>query len=208
MIKIAKSFEEYKKCFLEENSKVNLLSKNEEKFLFEKHIYDSLAIKLLFEKYNIFPKNLLDIGCGGGFPCVPIAIEFPEIKVVGIDSIQKKITAIENIKTKLHIDNLTTICNRVENIKEKNFDIITSRAVAELGKISNYALPILKNGGYFVAYKSKKVQEEISSAMTILKTYNAEIIDIIEYTLPLEEIYQRNLVIIRKNSTKNKENII
>ena len=193
--KITADFSKYKNVFLEENAKLNLISKNDEKVLFEKHIYDSLAIKLFFEKYKINSANLLDIGCGGGFPCVPIAIEFPQINVVGIDSIKKKINAINSMKAKLELSNLSTICDRVENIKNQKFDLITSRAVADLAKISAYALPLLKKRGYFVEYKSKKALEELESAKPILKGH--KVIDIINYTLPLEEVYERNLIIIQ-----------
>ncbi len=142
--------------------------------------------------------NLLDIGCGGGFPCVPIAIEYPNLKVTGIDSIKKKINAVENIKSKLKLDNLTLICGRAENLKNIKFDIIVSRAVADLSKISQYALPILNEGGYFIAYKSKKADEEIIKANECLNKYNSEIIDIINYTLPMEEPYERKLICIKK----------
>lgn len=191
-------FGEYKRVFLEENAKLNLISKNDEKVLFEKHIYDSLAIKLFFEKYGIKKANLLDIGCGGGFPCVPIAIEFPSVNVVGIDSIRKKINSINAIKDALQLNNLLTMCDRVENIKNKSFDVITSRAVADLAKISEYALPLIKKNGYFVAYKSKKALEELEGAKEVLKKYNAKVVDIINYTLPLEEVYERNLIVIQK----------
>ena len=195
-INITADFTEYKRVFLEENSKRNLISKNDEKFLFEKHIYDSLGIKLFFEKYNIHSAKILDIGCGGGFPCVPLAIEYPEFKITGIDSIKKKIDAINEIKNQLKLDNLSTICDRVENIKGQKFDIITSRAVADLSKIAEYALPLLKHNGYFVAYKSRKTQEEIGNATNILKRYNAEVKAILTYILPMEEVYVRNLVVI------------
>lgn len=195
-IEITADFEKYKEVFLEKNSKLNLISKNEEKFLFEKHIYDSLGIKLFFEKYNIKRADILDIGCGGGFPCVPIAIEYPEFKVTGIDSIRKKINAVKDIGKDLNLQNLEVICDRVENLKGRKFDIITSRAVAELGKICEYALPLLKKGGYFIAYKSRKTREELGNAQKILKKYNAKVLDIITYTLPLEEVYERNLVVI------------
>ena len=191
---VEKDFTEYKKVFLEENSKLNLISKNDEKFLWEKHIFDSLAIKLT-DKLND-GQTLLDIGCGGGFPCVPIAIEYPAVNVVGIDSIRKKINSINNIKEKLGLTNLTTICDRAENIKDRKFDVITSRAVAKLQKISEYALPLLKSDGYFIAYKSKKSSEEIGEAKSVLKKYNAKVLDIIDYTLPLEEHYERNIIVI------------
>ena len=189
-------YENYIAAFLHENSKVNLISKNDEKFIWEKHIFDSLAIEKFFEKYQE-PTNILDIGTGGGFPAVPIAITYPKINVFAIDSIRKKINAVNNIKTELNIENLTTICDRIENINEK-FDVVTSRAVASLDKICELALPKLENGGYFVAFKSRKTEEEIISAQKILKKYNSEIIDIIEYTLPLDENFTRNLIIIKK----------
>ena len=189
------NFENYINVFLEQNSKLNLISKNDEKFLWEKHIFDSLAIEKFFEKYTI-GKNLLDIGTGGGFPSVPVSLAYPQIEVYGLDSIRKKINAIENIKQELNIKNLHTICDRAENVKQK-FDIITSRAVATLDKITSYAMPLLNKDGYFVAYKSVRAQEEISAAQKILKKYRAEIIDVIEYDLPLEENHTRNLIVIK-----------
>lgn len=197
-IKIKSDFTEYKKAFLEENSKHNLISKNDEKVLYEKHIYDSLAIKLFFEKYSIDKAKILDIGCGGGFPCVPVAIEFPEMDISGVDSIRKKIASVETISEQLGLKNLELICDRVENLKNRKFDIVISRAVADMAKISEYALPLVKKGGYFVAYKSKKALEELDGAKSVLKKHNAKVVDIIEYTLPLEEVYERNLVCVKK----------
>lgn len=190
-------FSDYIKVFLEENSKLNLISKNEEKFLWEKHIYDSLAIEIFFEKYGRDFKTLLDFGTGGGFPSVPIALAYPEIKVTALDSIRKKIAAVEDMKQRLKISNLETICDRVENLHTK-FDLVTSRAVASLDKIVEYAIPHLKRDGYFITYKSRKTEEEIKTAKKILNKYKAEIVDILEYALPLEENYTRNLIIIRQ----------
>ncbi len=193
---IKSDFTDYSKAFLEENAKINLISKNDEAVLFEKHIYDSLAINLFLKKYKIKKGELLDIGCGGGFPSIPIAIEHQELNVTGLDSIKKKINANINIKNTLGLDNLSLICDRVENLKNKKFDIITSRAVADLGKISEYALPLLKKNGYFIAYKSQKAKDEIEKALPVLKHFKAEVKDIINYRLPLEEIYDRNLIVI------------
>ena len=191
-------FTDYIKAFLNQNSKLNLISKNDEKFLWEKHIFDSLSIEKFFEKYKPSGSKLLDIGTGGGFPSVPTALAYPDIEVFALDSIRKKINAIENIKAVLNIQNLHTICDRAENIKDK-FDIITSRAVAPLKIIIGYAMPLLNKNGYFVAYKSIRTEEEIKEAKNILKKYNAEVTDIIKYDLPLEENHTRNLIIIKNN---------
>lgn len=191
-------YQEYMKIFLEENSKVNLISKNDEKYLWEKHVFDSLAIENFFEKFDTSKiKTILDIGTGGGFPSIPIAITYPHLKVTALDSIAKKIRAVQTIKDKLNIENLEPICTRVENLDSK-FDMITSRAVSSLKNICEYALPKLKKGGYFVAYKSRKTPQEIEEANSILKKYNSKIVDIIEYSLPLEENHERNLIVILK----------
>lgn len=188
-------FKKYIEIFLEENSKVNLISKNDEKYLWEKHIFDSLSLELFFKKYGE-PKTLLDIGTGGGFPSVPVALCYPNIKVTALDSISKKIRAIQTLKDKLDIKNLELQCVRVENYNKK-FDVVTSRAVASLDKICEYALPKLNKDGYFAAFKSKKALDEIKSAEKILKKHNAKVIDIINYDLPTEEKLQRCLIVIK-----------
>ena len=196
-----KLFEEYMRIFLEQNSKINLLSKNDEQFLWEKHIFDSLAIERFFDKYDIKDlagKQLLDIGTGGGFPSVPVAIKHPELKVTALDSIHKKINAIIEMKTLLNLKNLETVCDRAENIKDKKFDYITLRAVTSLKKFLPIAIPLLKKNGFLIAYKSVKVNEEIDEAKFEIEKYSVKITDIIPYNLPLKENYTRNLVIIQK----------
>lgn len=191
-------FNDYISSFLKQNNMLNLISKNDEKFLWEKHIFDSLAIKYFFEKYSVKADSitLLDIGTGGGFPAVPIALKYPNIEVYALDSIRKKINAIENIKQDLAINNLHTICDRAENLNRK-FDIITSRAVAPLKVIVEYAMPLCN--GYFVAYKSLRAAEEIAEAKNVLKKNKAEVVDVIEYDLPLAENHTRNLVVVKKS---------
>jgi len=192
-------YAKYMNLFLEENSRVNLISKNDEKYLWEKHIFDSLAFGNFYKKYIKEQKKLqlLDIGTGGGFPALPIALTYPDIEVTALDSIGKKIRAVETIARSLNLKNIHPLCMRAENL-DKEFDIITSRAVSSLKNICGYALPKLKKSGYFVAYKSRKAPEEIEEATPVLKKYNAKIIDIIEYDLPLEEKITRNLIIISK----------
>ena len=192
-------FDKFKEVFLAKNKVLNLISKNDEKYLYEKHIFDSLSIDLFFEKYGNKKnfKTLLDIGTGGGFPALPIAIAHPELEVYGIDSIKKKILAISEFAQELDLKNFYTICDRVENLKNQKFDIITSRAVARLELIAKYALPLLNKHSFLIVYKSKLVNEEIKEAEPFLKKSKAKIVDIIDYKLPLEEIYERKLVIIK-----------
>lgn len=210
-INISKEQEEilnrYQKLFLEYNKNVNLISKNDESCLFQKHIFDSLAFNLFYQKYikqnNI---NLLDIGTGGGFPSVPISLLYKNIDVTAIDSINKKIKFIENLKAILNINNITPICSRIEAIDKNNkYNVVVSRAMAELRVILEYAIPYIKTGGYFIAYKSIKADEEIKNAQKALEILNAKIIDKIEYSLPLREETKRTLIVIKK--LKNTPNI-
>lgn len=195
---ICSDYEKFKAVFLEQNSKLNLVSKNDEKLLYEKHFYDSLSIKLFFEKYNYKPETILDIGTGGGFPSVPIAFEFKDISVVGIDSIRKKIAAVQSISDNLGLTNLSLINDRVENIKGESFDLITSRAVAKIDILVKYAYPLLNKGGYMVFYKSKSVNEELDEAINTIRSYGLKILPAIEYDLPLEDVYKRTLVIFKR----------
>ena len=194
---IKSDFSEYMKIFLGENSKINLISKNEEKYLYEKHIYDSLAIKLFFDIYGL-PQKLLDIGTGGGFPAIPLAIEYPQINVVALDSRGKKIASVNNIAQKLGLKNIKCINDRVENYTDSSFDVIVSRAVGKVDKLIEYSYPILKKGGFLVLYKSKEYNNELDAAKDIIRKNHLKILPVIEYDLPLEENYKRVLVVFKK----------
>lgn len=198
-----KMFEKYMTFFLEKNAHTNLISKNDEKLLFEKHIFDSLAIDKFMKTQNLEGLNrLLDIGTGGGFPSVPISILYENLNVFPLDSIAKKINIIEEIKTELDLKNLYPMCDRAENLQlkknPKKYDYVTTRAVAPVEAILKYAMVNLKTGGYFVAYKSKKAMDELKEADKTMKRLGAKVVEIIEYTLPMEELYERNLIVFKK----------
>lgn len=191
----AEIFDKYARIFLEKNSRINLISKNDEKLLLEKHIFDSLAINLFLKPQK--GQNILDIGTGGGFPSVPIALLYDDLDVFALDSIRKKIKVIAELKEELNIQNLHPICERAEKISEK-FDYVTTRAVSSLDTVLKYAIPLLKQGGYFIAYKSKKATDELKEAEKTIKKLNLKLVKIIEYNLPLEENHERNLLIFKK----------
>lgn len=198
--KFVSFIELFKSC----SKKINLISSNDTEVLFEKHIFDSLAFNLFYEKYlsHILPLKLLDIGTGGGFPSIPLAIFYEDFNITPLDSVNKKINFINYAKEKLKLYNVTPVCSRVEDLPlfyKNGYDISVSRAVADLRIILEYAVPFLKTGGYFAAYKSVKAEEEIKNAHNALKILNSEIVDIIDYKLPLSEENTRKLIIIKKN---------
>lgn len=183
------------------NAHTNLVSKNDEAVFFEKHIYDSLAMNLFLKKYGIKDFKMLDIGTGGGFPSLPIAIFYDKAKILAIDSISKKIGFVELAAKELQLVNLTPASKRAEDLNEadkESFDIVTSRAVAQLNVLLEYAIPYLKVGGYFVAYKSQNSDAEIENAKNALKVLNAKVVDEIEYKLPNLQEHNRKLIIIKK----------
>lgn len=198
-------FDKYVSLFTEYNFHTNLISKNDMKFLFEKHIYDSLAFNLFVKKFNM-PDNIIDIGTGGGFPSVPLSLIYDKTKIYAIDSIAKKINFINTVKNELNIKNLFPVNSRIENLPveyRNNFGVVTTRALGKLSLILEYAAPYIKKNGYFVAYKSIKSDSELNMAESVLKKYNIKLVDIIDYKLPLKESYDRKLMIFCKNNDKD-----
>lgn len=195
-------FSIYEQLFKDYNSKVNLISNNDEKVLFEKHIFDSLAFNLFYKKYFDDNKlNILDIGTGGGFPSLPISLVYKNINVTALDSINKKINFIKYAKEELELNNINPVCSRVEDLDvslKSSYDVVVSRAMAELRMILEYAIPYVKVGGYFVAYKSIKFEQEIQNAKNALKVLNSKVVDIIEYSLPIVDENKRVLLVIKK----------
>ena len=195
------AFEKWEKLSLEYNSHTNLMSRNEIPNLFEKHIYDSLSI-VLWDKFlpllNAkndygFAVKLMDIGTGGGFPSVILALAFPELTVIANDSRQKKIKFIELAKENLELENLKILYGRAEDFPCQNADIVTFRAVGKIKDILPLAKRHAAQGGKAVFYKAKDVQTEISEALKTHKNLKAP--DIVPYSLPIDVEHDRNLVI-------------
>ena len=202
-------FQDYEKLFKFYNSHTNLISKNDENVFFEKHIYDSLCLSIFFNKYNLAQDiKLLDVGTGGGFPSIPLAIIYPEMQIYPLDSIAKKIGFIELVQKELRLENLHPLCKRAEDLNrdfKNSFDVVTSRAVAYLNTLLEYTVPFVKTGGYFAAYKSKNAQEELASAKNAMEVLKCELTEIISYNLPLENDYTREFLIFKKNNNTTKD---
>jgi 16S rRNA (guanine527-N7)-methyltransferase len=147
------------------NSKINVISRKDIDSLYEKHVLHSLTIAAIFD----FPKGLqiIDIGTGGGFPGVPLAIFFPEVKFHLVDSVGKKLKIIEAVKEAIDLPNITTQHTRVEEIKNRKFDFVVSRAVAPLKDLWTWSKPLLKNNQFTV--DGPKGEEVYKSGLICLK---------------------------------------
>jgi 16S rRNA (guanine527-N7)-methyltransferase len=136
-------FERLGKLYEEWNARINVISRKDVEHLYTRHILHSLAIAKVcaFEP----GAKVVDIGCGGGFPSVPLAIMFPETEFVGVDSIGKKIRVVEGVAAGADIQNLRAVNCRAEQLGEK-FDYVVSRAVTEMARFMPWAWGLLRAG--------------------------------------------------------------
>jgi 16S rRNA (guanine527-N7)-methyltransferase len=125
------------------NSRINVISRKDMEHLYTRHILHSLAIAKVC-RFEAGAK-VIDIGCGGGFPSVPLAILFPDVEFVGVDSIGKKIRVVEGVAKSANINNLRALNCRAESVGEK-FDYVVSRAVTEMSRFMPWAWPLLRKG--------------------------------------------------------------
>ena len=138
-------FAALKQLYTEWNEKINVISRKDINNFYEHHVLHSLAIATQFE----FKKGaeIIDLGCGGGFPGVPLAIFFPETQFHLVDSINKKLKVANEIATAIGLQNITIQHTRAEEIKNRKFDLVVSRAVAPLKDLWFWSKPLLKKGG-------------------------------------------------------------
>jgi len=184
--------------YKEWNSKINVISRKDIDSLYEKHVLHSLSIATVFD----FKKNtsVLDIGTGGGFPGIPLAIFFPDAYFHLVDSIGKKIKVVEAVAAAIGLSNITTQQIRAEEIKNKKFDVVVSRAVAPLKELWKWAKPLLKrddswqltddrtNANGLISLKGGDLKQEINEC-----NYKPAITEI-EKLFPLEYFHEKYLL--------------
>lgn len=187
----------YMNLLLEWNEKINLTAIIDPKEIILKHFVDSLTIA----KYIKDDEKLIDVGTGAGFPGIPLSIVKENTDIVLLDSLNKRINFLEEVKENLKLENITTIHGRAEefgkNKKEREtYDIATSRAVAPLNILLEYLLPLVKVGGKAICMKGSNI-EEIENAKNALEILGGKIEKIEEITLPNSDI-KRNIIIVKK----------
>jgi 16S rRNA (guanine527-N7)-methyltransferase len=154
----------FRDFLLEENRKTNLIAKSQKDKIWMRHIHDSLRILALLNGKE--PIKILDIGSGGGFPGIPLAIATKnlDIQYTLIESIKKKSVFLESARKLLDLSNVKVINKRVENLKNVEFDIITCRALAKLTQIFNYSHHLTKQNTVFLLHKGINIVDEINEA--------------------------------------------
>lgn len=185
--------EEFYNILIEENKKINLTRILEKEDVYLKHFYDSLTIVKVvdFSKIN----TLCDVGSGAGFPGIVLKIVFPNLKVVLIDSLQKRVNYLNRTIKSLGLENIKAIHTRSEDYKE-TFDLVVARAVARLDKLINWCSHLIGKNQLFVAMKANVDDELVGIDKTLTKN-NCLVENIEKFNLPKENS-NRALVLIRK----------
>lgn len=193
-------FMKYYELLVEWNKVMNLTGITEFDEVMRKHFLDSLSIvKAIEKKENI---RVLDVGTGAGFPGIPLKIMFPEWDVVLLDSLNKRIKFLNEVIEKLGLEKICTIHGRAEDFARKEeyrekFDLVVSRAVANLSSLSEYCLPYVKERGAFVSYKASNVEEEVKEAKKAVAVLGGNLEKIVEFQLPDTDI-DRTMLVIQK----------
>lgn len=176
-------FELLTKLYFEVNSVINISALRTEADVYIKHYLDSIY------PYKHFKGTCCDVGCGGGFPCIPLAI-VTGLSFVGLDSVGKKLTLINRCVKEMGLNNISAVHARAEDLAKqgKRFDTVSARAVSDVDKTLSYCAPLAKNGGKIILYKT---QNDTKAKSDTEKKYNVKLIQSEDYTLFSTDIKRR-----------------
>lgn len=173
----AAAFNRYAEMLRERNEKINLTAITEPEEVKVKHFLDSCSAAELLPG----GASVLDIGSGAGFPGLPLKIVRPDLTVTLLDSVNKKVAFVSDVVAELKLSGVTAVHARIEDFPHKGeYDAVVSRAVAELSTLAEYALPFVKIGGAFIAYKSEKAESEAEAAASAITLLGGRIREIRE----------------------------
>lgn len=203
----AQILEKLSSHMLEVNEHLNLTAIKDEDGVILKHLVDSSACVPFIKK----GARLCDIGCGGGFPSLVIAILRGDVSVLGVDSVAKKVKYVGDTAELLGLDNVEISSRRAEELGQdkdyrESFDVVTARAVARLNVLCELCLPLLKVGGTFISMKSQTTFEEIEEAKNAISLLGGSLEDVSRYKLTDgNEVLDRTIILIKKVKPTDKK---
>ena len=190
--------DKYAELLVSYNEKVNLTAITSPEGIEDRHFADSL----LFAVQPEVQGKLVDVGTGAGFPGMPLRILKDDFDLTLLDSLGKRVNWLQEVCDELQLKRVACVHARAEEFAmqhREQFDIATSRAVAQLSILSELCLPLIKVGGQFVAMKSVDTEDEIAAAKSAIKTLGGHIVKVEDYTIPTSDVVHR-LVIVEKVS--------
>lgn len=191
-------FIKYKDILKLWNEKMNLTAIIDDEDIIKKHFIDSIKIFKFFPLKDAY--SIIDVGSGAGFPGIPIKIIKPEVKLILLDSLNKRINFLNQVILNIKLNDVTCIHGRAEDFARKieyreKSDVVVSRAVANLTVLSEFCIPYIKVGGYFIAMKGPSVEDEITESKNAINILGGKIEDIIKVE---DDEFNHNLVVIKK----------
>lgn len=200
-------FIDYYELLVEKNKVMNLTGITEWEEVVQKHFIDSLA---LVRATSLSGKaKILDMGTGAGFPGIPLKIAFPELELVLLDSLNKRIKFLQEVIDHIGLTGIEAYHGRAEEFAKKEdfreqFDLVVSRAVANLATLSEYCIPYVKVEGSFIPYKSGEIAEELQQSKKAIELLGGELKEVKEFMLPDSDISRSLVIIEKKEKTKKK----
>lgn len=199
-------FLQYYELLVQKNKVMNLTAITEFKDVIIKHFVDSLTLARIYSLKN---EKVIDLGTGAGFPGIPLKIIYPDIEITLFDSLKKRLNFLDEVIVKLNLQKIKTLHGRAEDFgrdikyREK-FDVCVSRAVARLPVLLEICIPFVKRDGYFIAYKSGNIEEEINASQNALKKLKTEVSIKDTFLLPDTDM-KRTLLLLKKLDQTPKE---
>jgi len=192
----------FQELIFENNKKVNLVGPSSPEDILIRHILDSVSLLAYADKVLDSKANIIDIGTGGGFPGIPLAILLKDTEMVLLEKSRKKVDFLVRAIKLLSLDNVIVLTGRAEDIVRQNkwrgsFDIVIARAVTKISMLLEYSFPYCKVNGRIIFYKSRKVYEEIESSKDTIDTLGGKIEELIKVEVSgLDEV--RVFLVIKK----------
>jgi 16S rRNA (guanine527-N7)-methyltransferase len=199
--KLLPFYHEYMKNILYWNEKINVTSIRQKNEFIQKHYIDSLSL-LKYKEWFLPRSKVIDIGTGGGFPGIPLAIFFPEVHFVLVDSVGKKLEVIKECIKPVSLNNVTLIKERAEILgrspdHRQQYHICVSRAVAPLQVLSELCLPLVKKKGCFISYKGKEGIREVEESRNVISSLGGEV-EAMDFSSEEKGMEQHGFIVIRK----------